>query len=172
MQNNPDSTSNYKIMINTEKDTVFIQLKDEQYKDVIAKVGNIEWNDKGEVEFDMEVPEGKESYYDDENFCNNIQLAIGDIVAKSVNTFWNEAEKSILNDLDSKINDVMKPYNISLPDGKSYIEAFGEKGYVISEDDDNRLIAIKPTTEEIYHFDNAEDLSFLKREITGSLLIL
>lgn len=170
--NNPDSTSNYKIMINTEKDTVFIQLKDEKYKDVIAKVGHIEWNDKGEVEFDMEVPEGKESYYNDEKFCNDIQLAVGDIVAKSVNTFWNEAEKAILNDLDGKINEIMKPYNIKLPEGESYIEAFGKKGYVISEDDDNRLIAIKPTTEEIYHFDNSDDLSFLKREITGSLLIL
>ena len=66
----------------------------------------------------------------------------------------------------------MKPYNIKLEDGKSYIEMFGDKGYVISEDDDNRLIAIKPTTEEIYHFDDKDDLYFLKKEITGSALIL
>ena len=172
MQINQDSTSNYKIMINTEKDTIFIQLKDEKYKDVIAKVCNIEWNEQGEVEFDMEVPEGKEAYYNDNDFCLNIQNAVGDIVAKSVNTFWNEAEKTILNDLESKINEVMKPYNIKLEDGKSYIEMFGDKGYVISEDDDNRLIAIKPTTEEIYHFDDKDDLYFLKKEITGSALIL
>lgn len=163
---------NYKIMINTEQDTVFIQLKDEKFRDVIAKVGHIEWNDKGEVEFDMEVPSGKESFYDNEEFCINIQNAVGDIVAKSVNTFWNDAEKAILNDLDSKINEVMSSYNITLPEGKSYIEVFAEKGYVISEDDNNKLIAIKPITEEIYHFDNPDDLSFLKREITGSLLIL
>ena len=169
---NSDSSVNYKIMINTEQDTVFIQLKDEKYKEVIAKVGHIEWNDNGEVEFDMEVPAGQEKFYEDDDFCMAIQQAVGDIVAKSVNTFWNEAEKSILNDLDSKVSHVMIPYNIKLEDGKSYIEVFGEKGFVISEDDDDRLIAIKPTTEEIYHFDDEDDFAFLRKEVFGSLLIL
>lgn len=171
MQNN-DSSTNYRIMINTEQDTVFIQLKDEKYKEVIAKVGHIEWNDKGEVEFDMEVPAGQEKYYEDDEFCSNIQMAVGDIVAKSVNTFWNDAEKAILNDLDSKVARVMTPYKIDLPEGKSYIEVFGEKGFVISEDDDDKLIAIKPTTEEIYHFDDEDDFAFLRKEVFGSLLIL
>ena len=46
----------------------------------------------------------------------------------------------------------MSQFNIKLEDGKSMIETFADKGYVISEDDKNRLIAIKPETEEIYHF--------------------
>jgi hypothetical protein len=166
------NNSSYNMMINNDKDTIFIQLKDEKYKEVIAKVSHIEWNENNELEFELELPKGKESYYNDEVFCNNVQQAVGDIVAKSVNTYWNEAEKAILTDLEEKINKVMAKYDIKLPEGKSYIDAFAEKGYVISEDDDNKLVAIKPTTEEIYHFDNQMDLSFLRQEITGSKLIL
>lgn len=169
---NNDSSVNYKIMINTEQDTIFIQSKDEKYKDDIAKVGHIEWNEEGEIEFDMEVPAGQEHLYEDEEFCSFIQQTVGDIVAKSVNTFWNDAEKQILNDLDSKVARVMSPYSIKLPEDKSYIEVFGEKGFVISEDDEDKLIAIKPTTEEIYHFDDEDDFAFLRKEVFGSLLIL
>ena len=166
------NTPNYKIMINSEQDTIFIQSKDEKYKEVIAKVGHIELNDLGEIEFDMELPSGQEQYYEDDAFCNFIQQTVGDIVAKSVNTFWNNAEREILTDLESKVSKVMLPYNIQLPENKSYIESFGDKGFVISEDDNEKLIAIKPTTEEIYHFDDEDDFAFLRKEVFGSLLIL
>lgn len=169
MQNN---TRNYKIMINNDQDTIFIQSKEEKYKEVIAKVGHIEINDDGEIEFDMELPAGQEQYYDDDEFCNFIQLTVGDIVSQSVNTFWNNAEREILTDLESKVSKVMLPYNIKLPENKSYIEMFGDKGFVISEDDDNRLLAIKPTTEEIYRFDEEDDFAFLRKEVFDSMLIL
>ena len=56
----------YKMMINTEKDTIFIQLKDEKYQNVLAKVGHLEYNDDNELEFDMELPKGCEKFYDDD----------------------------------------------------------------------------------------------------------
>ena len=113
-------------------------------------------------------------YYDDEKFIGQIQSAVFDIVAKAVNSYWNEAEKAILTDLESKVKKAMAQYKIELPEGKSFIEAFGEKGYVITEDEDDndRLIAVKPTTEEVLHFDVQDDLSMLRNIITGGKLIL
>ena len=167
-----NENSKYKIMINNDTDTIFIQLTDEKYKKYVAKVGHIEWTENNDIDFDMEVPEGNEFLYEDDDFCTEIQKVVGDIVAKSVNTYWNEAEKQILTDLNSKVEKVMSQFNIKLEDGKSMIETFADKGYVISEDDKNRVTAIKPETEEIYHFDNRDDLQFLRQEITGSKLFL
>ena len=166
--------SKYKFFMNDETNVIFIELEDEKYKGVIAKAGHIQYNDNGEIEFDMELPEGKESFYDDENFIENIQAAVFDIVAKAVNSYWNEASQAILTDLESKVRKAMAHYKIELPEGKTFLELFGEKGYVVNEDenDSNRLVAIKMGEEEIYHFDVPDDLSALRNIITGGKLIL
>lgn len=166
--------SNYKFAMNDETNVIFIELEDEKYKGVIAKAGHIQYNQSNELEFDMELPEGKESYYDDEYFIEQIQNAVFDIVAKAVNSYWNEAEQAILTDLESKVKKAMSQYNIKLEEGKSFIEMFGEKGYVITEDenDNDRLMAVNPTNEETYYFDVKDDLSYLRNIITGGKLIL
>ena len=164
--------SNYKYAMNDETNVIFIELEDEKYKGVIAKAGHIQYNQSNEL--DMELPEGKESYYDDEYFIEQIQNAVFDIVAKAVNSYWNEAERAILTDLESKVKKAMSQYNIKLEEGKSFIEMFGEKGYVITEDenDNDRLMAVNPTNEETYYFDVKDDLSYLRNIITGGKLIL
>lgn len=163
--------SKYKFALNDDTNVVFIELEDEKYKGVIAKAGHIQYNNDGELEFDMELPEGKESYYDDEDFISQIQGAVFDIVAKAVNSYWNEAEKAILTDLESKTRKAMAQYKINIEEGKSMLEMFGEKGYVIAEDDDDRLRAVNPQTEDTLYFDNPEDLSRLRNIVTGGKLI-
>ena len=103
--------SNYKYAMNDETNVIFIELEDEKYKGVIAKAGHIQYNQSNELEFDMELPEGKESYYDDEYFIEQIQNAVFDIVAKAVNSYWNEAERAILTDLESKVKKATSQYN-------------------------------------------------------------
>ena len=166
--------SNYNYAMNDETNVIFIELEDEKYKGVIAKAGHIQYNQSNELEFDMELPEGKESYYDDEYFIEQIQNAVFDIVAKAVNSYWNEAERAILTDRDAKVKKAISQYNIKLEEGKSFIEMFGEKGYVITEDenDNDRLMAVNPTNEETYYFDVKDDLSYLRNIITGGKLII
>lgn len=163
----------YKIMINTEKDTIFIQLKDERYKNVLAKVGHIEYDENNEIVFDMELPQGFEKYYNDDIFTNYIQNAVYDIVATSVQSYWQEAEMVVLKSIEEKLADLLKPFNIET-NGKAYLELFAEKGYAIMEntEDNNRLMAIKANEDKQYYFDNKEDFAFLKSEIGGSLLIV
>lgn len=163
----------YKIMINTEKDTIFIQLKDERYKDVLAKVGHIQYDENNEIEFDMELPQGFEKYYDDNVFTNYIQNAVYDIVATSVQSYWKEAEMVVLKTIEERLVELFKSFNIET-NGKAYLELFAEKGYAVMEnvDDNNRLMAIKTNDDKQYYFDNKEDFAFLKSEIGGSGLII
>ena len=163
---------NYNIAINDEKDTIIVQLLDEPFKGTIAKIGNIAWNEQGEAEFDMELPESKVELYKNDDFCNIIQDVVGDIIRKSVNMVWSESAKAVLTDLNDRVAEAFKPYKYSAPEGSSFIEMFGQKGYVISEDDEDRLTAVNLSNNKTYYFDNAEQLAFLKKEISGSGIIL
>jgi len=162
----------YNIAINDEKDTIIVQLLDEPFKGMIAKIGNIAWTEKGEAEFDMELPESKVEYYKNEDFCDAIQEIVGDIIRKSVNMVWSDSATAILMDLNDKVTEAFKPYNYTAPEGTSFIELFGKKGYVISEDDEDNLIAVNIENNKTYYFKNAEQLAFLKKEVSGSGIIL
>lgn len=164
--------SKYKILINDDKNTIIIQLEDKEFSQVIAKVGNIAFNANKELEFDMELPKGMESYYDSDSFCEKIQEVVGDIVMKSVNYEWSTAEKAVLMDLESKVRQAFKPYNFEPEENSSFIEMFGKKGFVISEDDNDRLTAKKIKDNKTYYFDMPEQLAYLKKELTGKGIIL
>lgn len=169
----------YKMMINTEKDTIFIQLKDEKYQNVLAKVGHLEYNDDNELEFDMELPKGCEKFYDDETFINLIQNAVYDIVATSVKTYWNEAETKVLKDIETQLTKLFAPYNIDKGD-RTYLDLFAEQGYIVSMNDDEqdeehygKLMTTNPLKDDkIYYFDNKDDFGFLKQLIGGSSLVI
>ena len=66
-----------------------------------------------------------------------------------------------------RVRKVFKP-----EEGKSFIQMFGEKGYVISMDENDRLLAMKVENGKTYYFDMNEQLSFLKKELTGKGIIL
>ena len=102
--------SNYKYAMNDETNVIFIELEDEKYKGVIAKAGHIQYNQSNELEFDMELPEGKESYYDDEYFIEQIQNAVFDIVAKAVNSYWNQNNHTLFLSFHSRRNCTVLPH--------------------------------------------------------------
>lgn len=158
----------YKMMVNEEKDTIFINLTDEKYKNVIAKVGHIEYDDNFELTFDMELPAGYEKYYDDEKFINLIQNAVFDIVASSVQTYWDTAN-NMLQAIEKRLEVIMQPYNIKKT--KPYVDLFLEKGYIISEENNN-LVALNTETNKKYYFNKVDDFNFLKNEINPSKIII
>lgn len=162
----------YKFFINEDKDTIIIVLDDEKYSKVVAKIGHIVMNDNNQVEFDMELPENQKEYYEDENFTNNISLAVGDIVRKAVGKVWSENTQEILNMLENKTLQYFSKYNFVPKDGETFISLFGKKGYVITEDEEQKLVAINIKNNKTYYFDDAKQLGFLKKVITESSIIV
>lgn len=168
----PIKDSFYKIMMNTDKNTIFYQLKDERYQHILAKVGNLGYDENEQLEFDLELPEGMEKYYDDDTFTTLIQNAVYDSVATSVQAYWSEAEKEVLKTIEERLVEMFSKYNIDLG-GKTYLELLAEKGYMVVEDTDNdlRLMAVKMPEEKKYYFDDQDDFAFIKKELSGSALI-
>lgn len=162
----------YKSIVNDDKDTIIITIEDGNYQGTLFKVGNIGFTENEEIEFDFELPSDKKNLYEDENFCQEVSNIVKDIVIKSINTVWNEQAAILMKELEDKVIKAFKVYNYLPDEGSSFIEMFGKKGYVITEDDNNNLIAINISNNKTYYFDKPEQLAFLKKELSGTGIIL
>lgn len=162
----------YKSIVNDDKDTIIITIEDGNYQGTLFKVGNISFTENEEIEFDFELPSDKKNLYEDENFCQEVSNIVKDIVIKSINTVWNEQTAILMKELEDKVIKAFKVYNYLPDEGSSFIEMFGKKGYVITEDDNNNLIAINISNNKTYYFDKPEQLAFLKKELSGTGIIL
>ena len=74
--------------------------------------------------------------------------------------------------LEERVIKAYEPYGYKPDEGKSFIQMFGEKGYVISLDEDDNLLAMKVENGKTYYFNKVEQLSFLKKELSGKGIIL
>lgn len=163
----------YKMMINDDKNTIIVVFGEEPYTDVVVKIGNITQNQNNEVEFEMELPESMTQYYDDEKFSDAVSEVVGDIVRKAVRKAWNDNAQEVLGDLESRLIEAFKPYNYMPNEGESFVGMFAKKGYIISvEPDTDKLLATNMQNNKVYYFDLPEQLAFLKKEISGSGIIL
>lgn len=163
---------NYRyVSCQTEGNSFVIELDD--YKGVYVKIEDIQFDpETNEPTFQLQLPEGKTEYFQDEKFIEAVQDAVGDVIVKATRATWDESMVKALQMLEEKVIKVYEPYGFKPEEGKSFIQMFGEKGYVISLDDNDRLCAMKVENGKTYYFDIPEQLSFLKKELTGKGIIL
>lgn len=163
---------NYRyVSCQTEGNAFVIELDD--YKGVYVKIEDIQFDpETNEPTFQLQLPEGKTEYFQDEKFIDAVQEAVGDVIVKATRATWDESMVKALEMLEEKVVKVYEPYGFKPEEGKSFIQMFGEKGYVISLDDNDRLCAMKVENGKTYYFDMPEQLSFLKKELTGKGIIL
>jgi hypothetical protein len=155
----------------TESNSFIIELDD--YKGVYVKIEDIRFDEKtGEPTFQIQLPEGMTEYFKNEAFIEAVQDAVGDVIVKATRATWDEATAKALSILEERVIKAYEPYGFKPEEGKSFIQMFGEKGYVISLDENDRLLAMKVENGKTYYFDMNEQLSFLKKELTGKGIIL
>ena len=155
----------------TESNSFIIELDD--YKGVYVKIEDIRFDEKtGEPTFQIQLPEGMTEYFKNEAFIEAVQDAVGDVIVKATRATWDEATAKSLSILEERVIKAYEPYGFKPEEGKSFIQMFGEKGYVISLDENDRLLAMKVENGKTYYFDMNEQLSFLKKELTGKGIIL
>lgn len=163
---------NYKYISREQDGNSFI-IEIEGYEGVYVKVEDIEFNaEDGVPEFNIELPEDKKEYFSNEEFIEKVQDAVGDVIVKATRATWDESLKNAMNMLEERVRKAFEPYGYKPDEGKTFIEMFGEKGYVISLDDQDKLLAMKVENGKTYYFDMTEQLSFLKKELSGKGIIL
>lgn len=162
----------YDMVVNEDKDTFLIRINEAEYQNIVIKVGNLAFDENNSVEFDMELPEGHTELYDNEEFCNNVSEIVGDILKKAVNMFWGGCTEEAMTALEEKAKKAFENENVQLPDGKSFLQTFGEKGYVFMEEDDETVSVVHIKSGKKYYLDKPEQMNFIKNEIFGSGIIL
>ena len=163
---------NYKYVSRDNEGSSFI-IEIEGYEGVYVKIEDIRFDEKtGEPTFEIQLPEGKTEYFKNEAFIDAVQDAVGDVIVKATRATWDASMAQALSMLEERVMKAYEPYGFKPEEGKTFIEMFGEKGYVISLDDNDRLLAMKVENGKTYYFDMTEQLSFLKKELTGKGIIL
>ena len=163
---------NYRYVSKDDEGNSFI-IELDDYKGVYVKIEDIRFDEKtGEPTFQIQLPEGMTEYFKNEAFIEAVQDAVGDVIVKATRVTWDEATAKALSILEERVIKAYEPYGFKPEEGKSFIQMFGEKGYVISLDENDRLLAMKVENGKTYYFDMNEQLSFLKKELTGKGIIL
>lgn len=163
---------NYRYVSKDDAGNSFI-IELDDYKGVYVKIEDIRFDEKtGEPTFQIQLPEGMTEYFKNEAFIEAVQDAVGDVIVKATRATWDEATAKALSILEERVIKAYEPYGFKPEEGKSFIQMFGEKGYVISLDENDRLLAMKVENGKTYYFDMNEQLSFLKKELTGKGIIL
>ena len=159
--------------ISTEKETNSFVIEIEGFEGVYVKIEDIKFDEEtNEPTFQIQLPEDKTEYFKNDAFIEAVQDAVGDVIVKATRATWDEATMKALTMLEERVQKVYEPYGFKPEEGKSFIQMFGEKGYVISVDDEDKLIAVNVENKKTYYFDMKEQLSFLKKELTGKGIIL
>ena len=157
----------------SEEDTNSFVIEIEGYEGVYVKIEDLKFDEEtNEPTFQIQLPVGKTEYFQNEQFIEAVQDAVGDVIVTATRATWNEATMKALEMLEEKVVKVFAPYNVKPDEGKSFIQMFGEKGYIVSMDEKDRLLAMNVENKKTYYFDMPEQLSFLKKAITGKGLIL
>lgn len=159
--------------IATEKETNSFIIEIEGFEGVYVKIEDIKFDEEtNEPTFQIQLPEDKTEYFKNDAFIEAVQDAVGDVIVKATRATWDEATAKALSMLEERVQKVYEPYGFKPDEGKSFIQMFGEKGYVVSVDDEDKLIAVNVENKKTYYFDMKEQLSFLKKELTGKGIIL
>lgn len=160
---------NYVFLTSDNDPNAFIiKITEGDFANVFVRITDLN-DDNGE--FDFEVPKGQEHLFQNKDFTDLLQEIVGDIIKQSVSYAWGEETKNYLAHLEEEIRKVFQPYNYVPEQGSSFIEMFAKKQYFITYEDD-KLTAINLTNNKRYYFDNKEQLAFLKKELSGTGIIL
>jgi len=157
----------------SEEDKNSFVIEIEGYEGVYVKIEDLKFDEQtNEPTFQIQLPVGKTDYFNDEKFIEAVQEAVGDVIVTATRATWDEATMKALGMLEERVVKAFEPYGFKPDEGKSFIQMFGEKGYIVSLDDNDRLLAMNVENKKTYYFDMTEQLSFLKKELTGKGIIL
>lgn len=162
----------YETFMTDESDCIFVKFpENEKYKNLVVKVGHIQFNEDFSVEFDLDFSDGNKAHEDDTYLTEQVQGVVGDIMEKAFKSVVADTNLEFMLDLEKRASEALSKYIFDLK-GKSFLETFSEKGYIVTEDEDDRLVLSKVGGDEIYYFDKDSDLSLIRNILTGGVLIL
>jgi hypothetical protein len=153
----------------TPDEQFVITLLEGSYKGVVVKIVDLAIEEDGFPSFEMELPSSKTELFKDDDFINEVQLIVGDILKKSIDFIWNTQEDLI--QIETRTQEILKNKRIPYDLGDSTIvEKSMLNGYVLVLKGDT-VVANKMSDNSELDLSNDSDVETFRRNVLSSIIL-
>lgn len=160
------------VVSQSDNENFIITIMEGDYKGVAVKIVNLQMEETGELNFEIELPSNKTELFNDKTFEDEIGIIVGDVVKKSINAIYETQED--LTKIEEFVGKIIKDKNINRDESKLLIETFMEKGYLLKinkEEDGDKFVAIDIHTNETFNLENNDDFEKVRQKVFPTIIL-
>lgn len=148
-------------------------LEEGKYKGVAVKIVDLKFDEKGFIDFEMELPTTRTELFTDDEFKESVGEMVGDVVKKSVEKVWETQEE--LKDIEETVGKMLDDKKVNRSKDRLLVEQFMEKGFLLkSEKVDNgtkKYIAIDVKNTKSYNLEEENDFDIIRRAVFCDIIV-
>lgn len=162
------------VVTQSDDDNFIITILEEgKYKGIAVKVVDLKFDEKGYIDFEMELPTTRTELFEDDAFKEAVGEMVGDVVKKSVEAMYaTQAEVTLI---ETKVGEILDKKNVKRNSDRLLVEQFMEKGFLLkTETADNgnkQFIAIDVKNNKTYNLEQDDDFDVVRRAVFSDIIV-
>ena len=148
-------------------------LEDGKYKGIAVKITDLKFDEKGFIDFEIELPTNHTDLFEDEDFRDQVGEMVGDVVKKSVEQIWNTQEE--LKNIEESVGKLLDEKNVNRSKDRLLVEQFMEKGFLLksekADDGSKKYIAIDVKNNKVYSLEEPNDFDTVRRAVFSDIIL-
>lgn len=162
------------VVTQSDNDNFIITVLEEgKYKGVAVKIVDLKFDEKGFIDFEMELPTTRTELFTDDEFKEAVGEMVGDVVKKSVESVW--ATQDELTDIETTVGKMLDEKKVNRSKDRLLVEQFMEKGFLLKRDktDDNKkkFVAIDVKNNKSYDLEEENDFDIVRRAVFCDIIV-
>lgn len=150
--------------VSQSDEDLIVTILEGDYKYVVAKVVDLQFDKDGQPSFELELPSTKTHLFTDEKFTNTVQEIVGDILKKSVDFLWNSQNE--LMEINDKMCELLEKNNVPLTEDYTELERCLAKGFILKLDESQEsVIAVDMKENKEYNLSNETDFQYIRKKV-------
>lgn len=148
-------------------------LEQGKYKGVAVKIVDLKFDEKGYIDFEMELPSTRTELFTDEEFKEQIGEMVGDVVKKSVERIWETQNELAL--IEEKVGKMLDDKNVKRNSDKLLVEQFMEKGFLLktetADNGEKHFVAIDVKQNKSYNLELDSDFDIVRKSVFSDIIV-
>jgi len=161
------------VVSQSDGDNFIITVMDGEQKGTAVRITNLQMQEDGTMDFEMELPSNKTELFKDEKFREEISEIVGDIIKKSIEAVYKTQEE--LSEIETEVSKILKEHNVNRDENKLLIETFMEKGYLLKiEEDDTKAhhyVAIDIKDNTVYNLAIKDEFEKVRQKVFPNIIL-
>lgn len=162
------------VVTQSDGDNFIITILEEgKYKGVAVKIVDLKFDEKGFIDFEMELPQTRTDLFTDDDFKDAVGEMVGDVVKKSVEKIWETQEE--LKAIEETVGKMLDDKNVKRNSDRLLVEQFMEKGFLLKsekvDDGSRKFIAIDVKNNKSYNLEEEGDFDIVRRAVFSDIIV-